>query len=549
MTETVNTYWAKFGIDASEFVGGINQAQTSFLAFYRDVTLSATMTLELIGKITETIKAMAREIDSLQDLAIQTGLTTREVQELQYVAISTGTEFSTLASGLNIFTRAIGDASVATSAQAEAFKALSISVEGKSTKQLFDETITQLGTIENVSRRNVIANDLFGRSYKELIPLVDDYKEAAAEASKQTIISDETMNRVKDAGVRIDTLSKNISNHATIIVGTALREDVLASMGALMGDPSSILKLLAMKGSTGTPTETPLAKKAEEALQLTNTYQGLTDAEIDMRDAQDGLNQAMTDMGLAKTQKEYDAASRSVQMYTNRIASLNQAQIDAAASAAKAGGAVKTAWGNDVIVGTPGSEMYDYLMSEMESGTDYQTALQKWSQGQQHMQAGSLGAAKDSGAASNSKVNKITDENKKIQDAYAAGYVALEKLTLTHETAEAEMARIKYQSILDVAGQTKNWLGSNPLIQKQAVLSKNGYDIDISPLPNVTVPRLASADFGSIKLTGGAEGNSGGGNTTNTTNNVYVTTKDNPNAVAKGVSQALANQKALGGAT
>jgi hypothetical protein len=111
----------------------------------------------------------------------------------------------------------------------------------------------------------------------------------------------------------------------------------------------------------------------------------------------------------------------------------------------------------------------------------------------------------------------------------------------------AEMARVKYQRILDMGAEAVNWMGSHPIVQKQAVLSKSGYDIDISPLPAVVAPKLAAADFGSIRLTGGGGGNVGG-NTTNNNVVINVTTKDNPQAIGKATSQALANSQVMGGA-
>jgi hypothetical protein len=551
MTEIVNTYWAKFGIDASEFVGGINQAQSSFLAFYRDVTLSATMTLELFGKLIDQVKKFGDAANAILDLSYQTGVATDKLQQMQYAALLAGQDAGSLSNSLNILTRSIESATDATSAQAKAFATLNVSTDGRTVDQVFDDTAKALDGMSDVTKRNTLAMDIFGRSYKDILPLMETYVKKADEIRAHPVYTEKELIDLNKGKVAWESLTDSATTYFGKVVAFAQSDEVQRVARILSFDFTALGGILAPKtgGITGGADWTALEANADI---LKDKYAGLTDEQIDLMDATDALTQAQKDQAAALkkgSQEDYAIASRAVALYTNRVATCKAALEELNATAATTARSMKTAWGNDVIVGTPGSEMYDYLMAEMEAGTDYQTALQKWSQGAQHFQAGSLGQAKDTGAAGTAKANKVSEENKKIQDAYQAGYVALEKLTLTHETAESEMARIKYQSILDVAGQTKNWLGSNPLIQKQAVLSKNGYDIDISPLPNVTVPRLSSADFGSVKLTGGNEGNSSGGNTTNTTNNVYVTTKDNPQAVAKGVSQALANQNALGGAT
>ncbi len=46
-TNGLMDYFARIGVDASECLGGIQAAQGSFLSFYRDVTVSLNMTMQI----------------------------------------------------------------------------------------------------------------------------------------------------------------------------------------------------------------------------------------------------------------------------------------------------------------------------------------------------------------------------------------------------------------------------------------------------------------------------------------------------------------------
>lgn len=547
MTDAVNTYWAKFKVDSTEFQGGISQATTSFLSFYSQVTIAAEMTMQIIGRITAAIGDMAKEIDKIQDLSIQLGITTEEVQRLQWAALYTSTEFSAVEMALNKLVISLGEAQVATSKQAQALRDLHINTDGKSTADIFNEVVLALGDMENTTARNRIAYDLFGKSYKEVIAMTKDYDEALKKANESAIINDKTSAQIEKADIALKAFTKTVWDFGVMTAGTLVDAKFWQTLIGSGGDPFELVKYFA------DPGEVAAAKESTKVVyDYIDAYAGLTDEEIDLKDAQEALNAAIGEqariMRDGGTDSEYEAASRTVALYTNRVKTLTAAQDAASASAAKTGAAVKSAWSNTAVVGTAGTEMYDYLMREMETGTDYDTALQKWASGASHFQAGSLGAAKESGAAASSKVKKTKDENKGIEEATTAHAIAMEKIVLTSETAMAEMARVKYQKVLDMGAEAVNWMGSHPIVQKQAVLSKSGYDIDISPLPTVVAPKLAAADFGSIKMTGGAAGGGTGGNTTNNNVVINVTTKDNPQAVGKATSQALANSQALGGA-
>lgn len=554
MAETVNTYWAKFGIDSSDFTSGMGKAQGSFLAFYSQLTIAAEMSIQLIGRIGAEIKKFGDTANQIMDLSYQTGIATDKLQQYNYAALLAGSSNQQMSASLNFLSKSMGEATVATSAQAKAFKELGIATDGRSTDQVFDDVATALVGMSDVTNRNRIANDLFGRSYKEVLPILETYIKNIDDIRAHPIYSEEDLKTLNEAKVRWESLGDTV----TVVTGKMLA----AAESDPLGTKSRVKLAQMAMGLTGEGEISGAGARVGEAAsaqvaavnQVSNAYAGLTDEQIDLMDAEEALTKAQAEQAAAmKTgnQEAYTIASRSVALYTNRVVALKQAMVEMNAESLKASASTRTAWDNSAIVGTAGSEMYDYLMTEMANGVDYQAAMTKWSQGAQHNQAGSLGAAKDSGASTNAKVKKVSDENKKISDATMAGYIELEKMTLTHETALAEMSRTKYQALLDYAAEAVNWAGSHPIIQKSAVLTKFGYDIDISPLAAVQAPKLASADFSGIKTLGGTANTGGAGGNTNNNNvtvNVYAQTND-PKKIAAVTSTAVADSLVKGGAS
>lgn len=196
--------------------------------------------------------------DAIQKAADVYGMTAERVQELTYVGKKLDVELDTITKAQSLLTKNMFLAEKGTGAQAEAFKALKISVvdsNGKlrDGKTVLDETITALGKMPNETERDALAMKLLGKSAMELNPLI------------------------KAGGVEIANLTEEAHKS-----GAVMSNETVAGLDGF-GDSVEALKL-SLQGAIGNAL-TPLIPKLQEiADKLKN---------IDTKPLTDGLKWVM----------------------------------------------------------------------------------------------------------------------------------------------------------------------------------------------------------------------------------------------------------------
>lgn len=137
----------------------------------------------VFGVLTKFAIDAANTADELNTLSIQTGLTTTELQRLQYASKFVDVEFDTMISSVDKLERNMAKARDGSSNVAEAFKKLHVRVtesngQLKDAHEVFYETIDALGKVRNETELDALAMEIFGRSAKELKPLIEQGSEA-----------------------------------------------------------------------------------------------------------------------------------------------------------------------------------------------------------------------------------------------------------------------------------------------------------------------------------------------------------------------------------
>lgn len=168
-----------------------------------------------IGKeLFDLTRETAAEADALLTRSAKTGLDTSTLQGLDYA--SRFLDFEGLDKTLVKFTQSMAAANEGTKAQAEAFAQLGISVTDENGNLLnnydtFLLAIDALGQIENATERDALANDLFGKSYADMKPLIDagtdSLKGYIDEANRLGYVIDEEV--VRKLGALDDAVQKN----------------------------------------------------------------------------------------------------------------------------------------------------------------------------------------------------------------------------------------------------------------------------------------------------------------------------------------------------
>ena len=132
--------------------------------------------IQAVQKLNEMTLEQAKWADDLLTRSAQTGLDTGTLQGLDYA--SKFLDFDGIDQSLVKLTASMDKARDGADKQAQAFETLGVSVTGadgqlRSNWDTFKDVIDALGQVENATERDALANDLFGKSYSELKPLID----------------------------------------------------------------------------------------------------------------------------------------------------------------------------------------------------------------------------------------------------------------------------------------------------------------------------------------------------------------------------------------
>jgi len=141
---------------------------------------TAAAGVRLVYKAASELHALtleaAEKADELLTRSAKTGIDVETLQGLDYA--SNFLDFEGIDQSLVKLTASMDKARDGAEKQAEAFAALGISVTDadgqlKNNYDTFLEVIDALGEVENATERDTIANDLFGKGYSEMKPLID----------------------------------------------------------------------------------------------------------------------------------------------------------------------------------------------------------------------------------------------------------------------------------------------------------------------------------------------------------------------------------------
>jgi hypothetical protein len=128
------------------------------------------------GGIMALANKTAEYADEIDKLSERTGINREELQRWRYAAEQSGADIGKLETGIKTLSNIMDDAINGNKKARDAFRALGISMSElrrMNTEQAFEAIAARLGDMEQGARRNAIGNDLLGRSYTELLPLLN----------------------------------------------------------------------------------------------------------------------------------------------------------------------------------------------------------------------------------------------------------------------------------------------------------------------------------------------------------------------------------------
>lgn len=195
-----------------------------------------------IGAITYKAGTNADDLNTLSKVY---GISTADLQKYKYAADLVDVSVEDIAKSHVKLEKSMYAASSGSKTQSEAFKKLGVSVTNadgslRSSDEVFQDVITSLGSMENETERDALAQQLLGKSAASLNPLIEDqgetYKEVADTMSKYNleVVDQETLDKANEFNDALDTM-KLLGQAALAQVGSQLAAVLAPALEKVVG--------------------------------------------------------------------------------------------------------------------------------------------------------------------------------------------------------------------------------------------------------------------------------------------------------------------------
>ena len=246
--------FAKLSLDSSEYEKGLSDAESKGSNFGKGLGTAAKIGVGAVAAVgTAAVAAgtalvkntgeVAEYGDSIDKMSQKVGMSAEAYQEWDYVMQISGTEMSSMTTGLKTLTNKFDDAVNGSDKAVETFDRLGLSMEdiqGLSREDLFAKVITQFQGMEDSAERAALANDLFGRSGQELAPLFNTTSEETQRLIQEVndlggVMSDESVKASASYQDQLTALTTSFTGLKNNLVS-----DFLPSVTDVMGGLTEI---------------------------------------------------------------------------------------------------------------------------------------------------------------------------------------------------------------------------------------------------------------------------------------------------------------------
>lgn len=196
------------------------------------VTMAAIGTAAVAAgkKLYDMANDVAATGDNIDKMSQRLGLSREAYQEWDYVLSQSGVDINSVQTGMKTLTNTIDDAKNGTDKAIEKFTRLGITQEdlaNKSREDIFAMTIAGLQKMTDDTEKAALANDMFGRSGQEMIPLLNASAESTEELLQKSrdlgmVMSDEAVTAAVNYTDSMDTLKRTFSAVKNNIVSDLL---------------------------------------------------------------------------------------------------------------------------------------------------------------------------------------------------------------------------------------------------------------------------------------------------------------------------------------
>lgn len=172
----------KAGKSAEDAKSGFTVLKGALASLAADGIKACARGLKELGRgFVDTIQDVADAGDEIQKNSQKVGLSYESYQKWDYAMKIAGTEMASMNTGLKTLTNKFDDALTGSKGAVEQFNRLGLSmsdIKDLSREELFGTVIESLQGVTDETEKAALANDFFGKSGQELIPLLNQSAEA-----------------------------------------------------------------------------------------------------------------------------------------------------------------------------------------------------------------------------------------------------------------------------------------------------------------------------------------------------------------------------------
>lgn len=176
------------------------------------------------GAVGAVVNKAVEATGALDDTSKKVGMTAEEFQKYAYAAKLSGMESATLEKAMIKQQKAFADAKTGSKSAGEAYKALGVDISKiSSSGQSFDIVIKKLADIKDATKRDALANKIFGKSYAELAPLLSEGADGIEKLKQEAVdmgavISNDSVASGAKFGDMLDSVKMSL-NTAVVELG------------------------------------------------------------------------------------------------------------------------------------------------------------------------------------------------------------------------------------------------------------------------------------------------------------------------------------------
>jgi hypothetical protein len=251
--------------EISELESSLNEAQQAVSEFSTEAENAGNNTDSAFGKVSAAAvaqfevmrSAVSSAVDSVKEFisnAVSYGdtvdkqsqkmqMSAKSYQEWDYVLQRNGASISALKIGMRGITEDLGKMASGTSVSTAAYDALGVSLQNadgsmRSSESVMRDCILSLADMDDTTQRNALAQQLFGRSFQELLPMLnsgsDSINELIGVADEYAVISDENVKKSADLADAQLTMNSAMQQAGSTLSGMLM--PVLATLAVLVAD-------------------------------------------------------------------------------------------------------------------------------------------------------------------------------------------------------------------------------------------------------------------------------------------------------------------------